>query len=73
MNCIRCKEYDHEINYKPTANFIVFCPKCLKYTCEYGFGPVTPCYIYLGNKEIGIVTEEDINIIYKPIIQTKWN
>lgn len=72
MNCIKCKECNHEIYYKPTANFIIFCPKCLKYTymeCEYGYGPVTPCNIYLGEKEIGIVTEED----YKYYLQTQYS
>lgn len=59
-----CKECGHEIQYVPRANFIIFCPACLKYAflqCEYGYGPVVPCQIYLGDKEIGVVTEENYN------------
>lgn len=61
MSAVKCKNCSHEIPYTPVANFIIFCPKCMKYTyleCEYGYGPVVPCNIYLGEKEIGIVTED---------------
>ena len=72
MNSIKCKECNYEIHYKQSANLIVFCPKCLKYNyleCEYGYGPVTPCHIYLGEKEIGIVTEKE----YKYFLQTQYS
>ena len=37
---------------------IAFCPHCKKHDiteCEYGYGAVTPCRIYLGEKTIGEV------------------
>jgi hypothetical protein len=37
--------------------------------CEYGYGSVTPCYIYLGEKEIGIVTEKE----YEYFLQTQFS
>jgi hypothetical protein len=37
--------------------------------CEYGYGPVTPCYIYQGEKEIGIVTETE----YEYFLQTQYS
>lgn len=55
-NCISC---NGEYEYEGFANLIVFCPHCHKYNyleCEYGYGPVVPCLIYLGSEEIGIVT-----------------
>ena len=72
MNSIKCKRCKHEIYYKPCANIIIFCDKCLKYTymeCEYGYGPVTPCYIYTGEKEIGIVIEKE----YEYYLQTQYS
>jgi uncharacterized protein (DUF302 family) len=72
LEFVKCKVCNHEIYYEPCANFIIFCPKCFKYTfleCEYGYGPVVPCHIYLGEKEIGIVTE----IKYKYFLQTQYS
>jgi hypothetical protein len=46
--------------YKPCANIIIFCPECYQEAhleSEYGYGPVTPCKIYLGETEVGLVTE----------------
>lgn len=37
---------------------LYICPNCFScagYICEYGFGPITPCKILLGDKEIGII------------------
>jgi len=68
MDSIRCKECDHEIYYKPCANFIMFCQKCLKYTyleCEFGYGSVAPCHIYLGKKKIGVVIEKEYSYFLK--------
>ncbi len=54
--CGSCKtEYFIPIS----ANFMYFCPKCrefIGYECEYGFAPITPCRIYLGEKLIGQLT-----------------
>lgn len=41
------------------GNVILYCPKCLKRNelwCDYGFGPVTPCYIYCGDEFVSKVT-----------------
>ncbi len=27
--------------------------------CEYGYGPVTPCSIFIGEKSVGTVIEND--------------
>lgn len=63
--CVHCK---HEFSYDLSANFIIFCPKCRKQTfmeCEYGYGPVTPCDIRLGNEKIAAVTTENYVYYYK--------
>lgn len=55
---IECKYCDSKISYIPSANFIVFCPQCKQeifLECEYGFGPVTPCQILLGEKLLATV------------------
>ena len=41
---------------------ILFCPRCQRHLiteCEYGFGPITPCTIYLGEKEIARIVLKD--------------
>lgn len=45
------------------------CLTCAYVECEYGYGPVTPCYIYLGEKAIGIVTEKE----YEYFLQTQYS
>ncbi len=60
METIECIYCDTKISYQLSANFIVFCPKCKRYVfaeCEYGYGPVTPCNILLGDRKIGTVDE----------------
>ncbi|MDF2589982.1 MAG: hypothetical protein K0S41_3823 [Anaerocolumna sp.] len=55
----KCKSCNGEYEYEGYANLIVFCPNCYKFDyleCEYGYGPVVPCRIYLGNEEIAMVT-----------------
>lgn len=62
MQTEKCRHCGQEITYEISANFIVFCPHCKKYVfliCEYGFGPVVPCRILLGEEEIAEVTYED--------------
>ncbi len=50
--CNNCnKEFEHGIS----GNMIIFCPYCKKCTgsiSDYGFGPIVPCDIYLGDKII---------------------
>lgn len=67
MCTTECKYCDTIVSYKTYANFIIFCPNCKRYIfleCEYGYGPVTPCNIFLGNKKIGLVDEDDTNKYY---------
>lgn len=67
MQSIKCENCNVEIEYQPRGNIIIFCPQCLRcimFECEYGYGPVTPCYIYLGDKQIGIVTSDVFNKYY---------
>lgn len=74
MEKIKCKECNYEINYSPNANFIIFCPKCLSRThfeCERGYGPVTPCQIYLGEVEIAYVRNDDNRYYLKTIYDTE--
>lgn len=55
----KCEHCNYEYEYEGYANLIVFCPKCHSFNyleCEYGYGPVVPCKIYLGNDEVGIIT-----------------
>lgn len=64
MKLEKCKQCNHDIEYEISGNFIVFCPDCRKYAfllCEYGFGPVVPCKILLGQEEIAMVTYHDRN------------
>ncbi|MDH6367606.1 MULTISPECIES: hypothetical protein [unclassified Breznakia] len=45
-----------------STNFIIYCENCNTVThfeCEYGYGPVTPCLIYYGEKLRWIVTRLD--------------
>ena len=55
----KCKSCNSEYQYEGYANLITFCPNCHKHDfleCEYGYGPVVPCRIYLGSEVIGMVT-----------------
>ncbi|WP_198528774.1 hypothetical protein [Kineothrix alysoides] len=64
MHTIECKYCDCKVSYMPCANFIVFCPECKReifLECEYGYGPVTPCSIFLGEDSIGTVTANNKN------------
>ena len=48
---IKCKYCDAKFSVQDSANFSVICSHCKRLShleCEYGFGPVTPCRIYLG-------------------------
>lgn len=67
MGTIECKYCDTKITYQPSANFIVFCPKCKRNVfleCEYGYGPVTPCDILLGYEKIGTVNVNEKHKYY---------
>lgn len=67
MGTIECKYCDTKITYQPSANFIVFCPQCkcnVFIECEYGYGPVTPCDILLGDEKIGTVNVNEKHKYY---------
>jgi len=58
----QCKKCNFEYEYEGFANLMVFCPCCDEFdylSCEYGFGPVVPCRIYHGSKEVGMVSYKD--------------
>lgn len=64
IQIIECKYCDYKVSYMPRANFIVFCPECKReiyLECEYGYGPVTPCSILLGEDSMGTVTVNSKN------------
>lgn len=68
MNFNICKSCNNKVEYELRANCIIFCPNCFQTVfieCEYGFGPVTPCYIFLGKIEIGKVIEVNDKYILK--------
>lgn len=51
----RCKKCNKDFEHGISANMIIYCPYCKKITdsiCDYGFGPIVPCDVYLGNKII---------------------
>lgn len=55
MKNIVCRKCNRNYNISQSANFIVICSKCFETVhseCEYGFGPVVPCQIYVGNEKI---------------------
>ena len=53
ITCPKCYfEYDSVIG----NNSLYICPKCNGYAgseCDYGFGSITPCRIYVGDKSVG--------------------
>ena len=55
-----CQKCNFNVEYELSANFMVFCPHCHDYIfleCEFGYGPVVPCFILLGTEKIAkIVT-----------------
>lgn len=60
----QCKKCLFQYQYEGCANLIAFCPNCNSYDyleCEYGYGPVVPCKIYHGSREIGMVTYDKMD------------
>ncbi len=59
MQKIKCRKCNLEYDAPISGNDIYFCPKChvqIACKCEYGFGPITPCSIYVGDKEVAQIT-----------------
>ena len=58
MQQLECKQCGHSYSGPTTGNDIYLCPKCNAYVgclCDYGFGPIVPCNIFLGEKKIAKV------------------
>lgn len=58
ITCVKCGQA-FEIGFP--ANLIMICPQCkgIRIECEYGFGPIVPCEIYAGSKEIAKINYAD--------------
>lgn len=72
----RCQHCNTEFEYEISGNFIVFCPhcrKCVLVECEYGYGPVVPCNIFLGKEEIATVTNHTKNVSVYRYDSDKFN
>lgn len=65
MKTIICNKCSQQYHINLSANLIVICAKCkcrIYSECEYGYGPITPCDIYLGDERVGRI---DGNINYR--------
>lgn len=54
----KCKYCNKVFEHGVSANMIIFCPNCKKSTgsiSDYGFGPIVPCDIYVGEKIIASI------------------
>lgn len=55
MRTTTCKKCGKTCCFTQTVNYIAICDACfstIECECEYGFGPITPCEIYVGGKEV---------------------
>lgn len=55
---MQCKYCDTAFKHEIYGKYSVRCPHCyrlLEHLSDYGFGPVTPFYICIGNEVIGVV------------------
>ena len=60
MRQIQCEKCKHIYQVPESMNYIYFCPECHALNgceCEYGYGSITPCIIYLGNQEIAKIAD----------------
>ena len=59
-----CHKCGKSYSYRNSANMIVFCPHCHHsdiVCCDFGFGPVTPCSIDLGDKRVATLDTEEVD------------
>ena len=72
----QCRHCSEKYEYEGFVNLIIFCPHCHEYDyleCEYGYGPVVPCRICLGNDKMGMGTYyESDNRLYQ-LTSEKFN
>ncbi|MBO6129409.1 MAG: hypothetical protein J6P79_11005 [Pseudobutyrivibrio sp.] len=62
MEKLECKTCGNTFSSPAAGNAIYLCPKCKAYVsciCDYGFGPITPCSIFLGEEEIATIIEPE--------------
>ncbi len=62
MQQLHCKKCGCEFSGPLASNAMYLCPKCKEYVnclCEYGFGPIVPCSIFLGDREIARIIPID--------------
>ena len=60
MHQLECKHCGYSYSAPITGNDIYLCPKCKTYIsclCDYGFGPIVPCNIFLGENIIATIEE----------------
>ncbi len=65
LECIYCGT---KFSVMIHANFTVTCSCCKRNvggTCEYGYGPITPYQIYLGEEIVGVIESEKSNYYLK--------
>ena len=58
----KCQYCGNTFAHNTAANMILYCPNCLRHMtteCEYGFGSIVPCIIYLGENEIARIILKD--------------
>lgn len=69
VRCNPCnKRFSLDIkNHPGKGTLIAFCPYCRKFMksyCEYGFGPIEPCDIFVGEEAVAtLIKSEDIYYI----------
>lgn len=54
----KCNNCNKDFKHGISANMIIYCPYCKKCAgsiSDYGFGPIVPCDIYLGDKIIASI------------------
>lgn len=55
-----CKFCNNTVEHDVSANMILICPECkkvIKITCDYGFGPILPCDIYVGSEIVATIKD----------------
>ena len=71
---VSCTDCGRSYTVEETGNTMVFCPSCRKMiflTCEAGYGPVTPCNLYIGEEPAGSVVIENSTYILKSLYLSK--
>ena len=62
MENLECKTCGNTFLGPVAGNAIYLCPKCNAYVsclCDYGFGPIAPCSVFIGEEEIAQIIVAD--------------